>query len=71
MASGQAPAALADAWKGKYRYGVSGSLVGFVDAQRGRAAVVKMLQATSQAELLTAAGTSERELLDAWAASLR
>jgi hypothetical protein len=71
VAGGHAPAALAEAWKGKYRYGVSGSLVGFVDAQRGRAAVVKMLQAASQAELLGAAGFSERELLDAWAASLR
>jgi len=37
---GLAPARLADAWSGRYRYGVSGSLVRWIDRQIGRRRLV-------------------------------
>ena len=58
--------ALAAAWTGKYRYGVSGSLVRFVDRRVGRPGLFAMLGATSDAELLARLGLSEAELLVAW-----
>jgi hypothetical protein len=64
--TGREPARLADAWSGPFRYGVAGSLVAFIDAAWGRGTLVDLLRATSQAELLTALGVSEAQLLDRW-----
>lgn len=63
---GLAPARLADAWSGQYRYGVSGSLVAYLDATLGRDAIRKMLAATRQDEILALAGETESELLANW-----
>ena len=63
-----APAHLADAWKGKYRYGVSGSLVAYVDATRGRATIVRMLEARTPSKLLALLGLDEATLLERWRA---
>ncbi len=63
---GLAPVALADAWTGKYRYGVSGSLVRWIDRQIGRERLFALLAATSDAELLAPLGLGEPELLAAW-----
>lgn len=65
---GAAPAALADAWTGRYRYGVSGSLVRFVDRRLGRAELFALLAATTDAEILARLQLSEAELLAAWRA---
>jgi len=70
LKAGAAPEHLADAWKGKYRYGVSGSLVRFVDRRVGRVVLDQMLGATTQAEVLSLAGLSESELLGQWRASV-
>ena len=66
VARGLAPTRLADAWSGRYRYGVSGSLVQYLDAAYGRAMLVRLLGATTQAELLDALGVTEDELLARW-----
>lgn len=63
---GLAPKRLADAWSGKYRYGVCGSLVAYLDATLGRDAIRKLLAVTRQAELLAIAGQTESELLEGW-----
>jgi len=63
---GAAPARLADAWSGKYRYGVCGSLIAYLDAELGREAIRKMLSVTRQDDLLAIAGVSEGELLAGW-----
>lgn len=68
IARGAAPTALAAAWTGKYRYGVAGSLVRFVDRRVGRAGLFAMLSATTDAEILARLGMSEAELLAAWRA---
>jgi hypothetical protein len=63
---GEAPEKLADAWSGKYRYGVCGSLVQYLDVTYGRDAIVKMLEATTREQILDGLGVTETELLDAW-----
>jgi hypothetical protein len=70
LAAGALPSTLADAWKGRYRYGVAGSLVQFVDRRVGRAKLVELLAATNASELLAQIGLSESELILAWRASL-
>ncbi len=68
IAAGKAPEALAKAWSGKWRYGVSGSLVRFVDQRVGRARLAAMLADTTQSQLLEHAGMSEADLLAEWKA---
>jgi hypothetical protein len=70
LATGQDPKSLARAWSGKYRYGVSGSLVACLERELGRARVIELLGATSDEELLGALGWSEAELLEHWRAGL-
>ena len=67
IAEGAAPTELENAWSGKYRYGVSGSLVAYIDARWGRAMVKRLLTASDEAEILGALGLSEAQLLQAWA----
>ena len=62
------PKTLADAWTGRYRYGVSGSLVAFVEHELGHARIPELLGATSGDELLASIGMSEEELLESWRA---
>lgn len=68
LESGAGPSTLAAAWTGRYRYGVSGSLVAFVEHELGRARFPELLAATSGEELLALIGTSEEELLERWRA---
>jgi hypothetical protein len=70
IARGLAPARLAEAWSGKYRYGVSGTLVREADRRAGRDALVRALGATSSSEALAALGTTEAQLLASWRESL-
>jgi hypothetical protein len=68
LKAGQAPARLADAWSRRYRYGVSGSLVEFVDQCYGREVILKLLAVVSNAEALKLLHTTEAEFLAAWKA---
>lgn len=69
--TGAVPHQLEDAWSGKYRYGTCGTLVAYLDATLGREAIVGLLSATSEAEILAAAGMTEAELLAGWAEFVR
>ncbi len=66
LQSGQGPSSLARAWTGRYRYGVSGSLVESVERQVGRSGLRMRLGVTSGEELLAAIGATEAGLLDRW-----
>ncbi len=66
LAAGAAPTRLEDAGSGRYRYGVSGSLVGFVEHRYGREMLWRLLAAVSEEEALSLLGTSEEELLAGW-----
>jgi hypothetical protein len=64
--AGKEPKSLAEAWTGRYRYGVSGSIVRYVDAKYGRSMLVKLLKVTGTSEALKMLGTDEASLLKAW-----
>lgn len=64
--AGAVPASLEAAWSGRYRYGVSGSLVQFVDSRVGRGRLRELLAATDQEAVLRAMRLTEGDLLRAW-----
>lgn len=64
--SGKAPTRLADAWSGRYRYGVAGSMVEFVDQRHGRNIIRKLLAVVSNEEAMKLLNTTEPEFLAAW-----
>ncbi|HRF59732.1 MAG TPA: hypothetical protein PLH94_07450 [Fimbriimonadaceae bacterium] len=64
------PTKLADCWSGPFRYGVSGSLVRYVEAWKGKATIVRLLSATSNAEAMAILGITEDALLRDWAGSI-
>jgi hypothetical protein len=66
LKAGKAPTRLADAWSGRYRYGVSGSMVEFVDQRYGREVVKKLLAVVNNEEALKVLNTTENEFLEAW-----
>jgi hypothetical protein len=67
---GLAPKKLEDAWSGKYRYGVCGSIVAYIDHTYGREILRYLLVTTTQEEFLFLLGLTEQELLDRWRASV-
>jgi hypothetical protein len=69
--AGAAPERLADAWTGSYRYGVSGSLVAYLESRVGRSRIRGLLEARGLDEVLAAVGMTEPELLAAWAQWVR
>lgn len=70
VASGAVPDELEKFWSGKYRYGISGSLVRYIDRTYGRRALLDLLAATSEEQALARLGVTERELIDRWRASV-
>jgi hypothetical protein len=68
LKAGKAPTRLADAWSGRYRYGVSGSMVKFVDKRYGREVIKKLLRVVSNEQALKLLKTTERKFLEAWTA---
>jgi len=65
------PASLETAWSGPWRYGVCGSLVRHLDRIVGRQRLLALLGATTNAELMAAAGTTETRFLAQWAEAVR
>jgi hypothetical protein len=70
LEAGKAPTRLADAWSGRHRYGVSGSMVEFVDKRYGRDVLKKLLAVTSNEEAMKLLDTTEGEFLGAWKAHI-
>lgn len=58
-------------WEGKLRYGLSGSLVMYIDKNFGRDKLKRMLPFNKKSELLKELGVSEEELLAGWAKFFR
>ena len=70
VASGYAPTRLAQIWEDTFRYGLAGSVVGYLESLAGRPALAELLTATGEAEVLGKGGMGEGELLAGWRASL-
>jgi hypothetical protein len=71
VAEGKAPAGLAGVWGGKYRYGVCGSMVRYVDERWGRKVLWDLLADAKPEAVLRRLGVSEKEFLRAWAEDVR
>jgi hypothetical protein len=60
------PPGLDQFWTGKLKYGLSGSLVMFVDEKYGRAKLTELLKTDNLPVLLLSLNTDEAELIDSW-----
>ena len=66
IAAGKAPKELSEAWSGPYRYGVAGSMVGWIDDHWDRETVRQALEFTSWEEFEARLGMTELEFLAGW-----
>lgn len=71
IAGGYTPASLESVLAGQGGYGAAASIMAYIDARFGRAAVRSLTRARSTAEALTLLGVSEAALLQAWRDSAR
>ena len=62
------PKSLERAWSGKHRYGVSGTLVQYIDRTYGREMIERLLPMTTEKQILGALELTEEELLERWRA---
>jgi hypothetical protein len=60
------PKTLDDFWTGKIKYGLSGSVVMYIDHKYGRAKLKELLVVNKKPEVLSLLKTTETELLDNW-----
>lgn len=64
------PQSLDQFWTGKIKYGLSGSVVMFIDKTYGREKLKTLLALNKKSELLKALNTTEAELLAAWKSNI-
>ncbi len=69
--NGKAPENLDDFWMGSLRYGLSGSMVMYIDQTYGREKLSKLLVFNQKTEVLESLGTTEEKLLEDWKVFLR
>lgn len=60
------PKKLDDFWKGNLRYGLSGSVVLYIDKKYGRGKLKELLHFNKKTDLLLTLNTTESELLEKW-----
>ncbi len=68
IAEGKIPASLDQFWSGPLRYGLSGSVVLFIDHRYGRQKLLELLPVNRKEAFFTQLGTSEEQLLKEWKA---
>ena len=66
VATGKAPGSLDMFWTGKYKYGLAGSAVMFIDKQYGRKKLSSLLPFNRTQELLASLKISEEEFVRQW-----
>lgn len=60
------PLTLNEFWSGNLRYGLSGTVVMYLDAQYGREKILALLKYNNINELLISLGTTESEIMNGW-----
>lgn len=60
------PKSLDDFWTGKIKYGLSGSVVMYIDYKYGRATLKKLLPLSKKTEILSILKITEEKLLEDW-----
>lgn len=71
IAENAAPGNLDSFWKGNLKYGLSGSMVMYIDKTFGREKLISLLPYASKAEVFSQLGTNEQELLEGWKIFMR
>lgn len=66
----KAPTRLKDAWTGKYKYAIAGSLIRYIDQKYGRRILKDLLKCTNQNQILKTLKISETGLLAEWKDSI-
>jgi len=66
IAEGKQPTQLNQFWKGNLRYGLAGSLVGYIDQKFGRKKLFHLQQLSSTEAALTFLGTTEQQIIGEW-----
>ncbi len=69
--NGNAPDALDNFWEGKLLYGLSGSVVMYIDQTYGRDKLAELLVFNQKSEMLESLGLTEEKLLEEWKAFIR
>ena len=64
------PSTLANFWKGQEKYGLSGSMVNYIDNTFGRGKLFSLLKFTNKQDALNFLGFSEEQLINSWKNSL-
>lgn len=68
--NGEIPDTLSLFWTGPNKYGLSGSLVAYIDKKYGREQLIELLPLNTLDEVLKALNTTENELIQNWKQSL-
>lgn len=66
ISDNELPILLNDFWTGKYRYGLSGSMVMYIDKKYGRDKLKKLLRFNKKVELFNLLKITEKNLLNEW-----
>ena len=66
ISENKTPKGLSDFWTGKLKYGLSGSVVMFIDNKYGRTKLIELLPFNKKSDLLSTLKTTEPELLVEW-----
>lgn len=66
IANKKTPESLANFWTGKLKYGLSGSMVMYIDKKYGRNKLKELLSFNKKADILAKLNLSEPELLEGW-----
>lgn len=64
------PGALSEFWKGQHKYGLSGSIVSYIDRVYGRALLSRLLEYNDVKDILSDLKLTEEQLIEAWKASV-
>jgi len=65
------PSTLDNFWKGQEKYGLSGSMVGYINNKYGRDKLFELLKYTNKETVLQSLGISEMQLLADWKSSFQ
>lgn len=66
VAENNIPPSLDEFWTGKLKYGLSGSVVMYIDSKYGRARLKGLLPFNKKQEILSSLNTTEEDLLKGW-----
>ncbi|MCL9807071.1 hypothetical protein NAT51_16165 [Flavobacterium amniphilum] len=71
LSENKIPAGLDQFWTGKIKYGLSGSIVQFIDHKYGRDKLIALLPFNKKSDILSNLNTTEQVLLDEWKAYIQ